>query len=277
MKPRFVALFVVLAFSVAPCGASAMTRDIMFPVAGTSTFSDDFHDPRGGGTRVHLGNDIMAEKWTPVVAATDGTIVYLVSPEASWGYAITLEDADGYQYRYLHINNDDPGTDDGVGGEEHAYAPGIAVGKNVKRGDVLGWVGDSGNAENVGAHLHFELREPDDHIAIDPYDSLLDAWKRGVSTATAPFATSTSPALRAVRPIVHASPKIGKRLAYGMKGKEVLILQEKLIELGYLHDAHATGYYGTLTKKAVLGFQKQHHLEQVGYVGAKTRALLNKS
>jgi len=83
-----------------------------------------------------------------------------------------LRDADGYQYNYIHLNNDTPGTDDGVGGYSNAFGPGIAQGARVTRGQVVGYVGDSGNAENIGPHLHFEIRLPDG-TAIDPYQSLL--------------------------------------------------------------------------------------------------------
>ena len=134
---------------------------------GPHSFSDDFGDTRSGG-REHLANDILADKMTPVVAAKDGIIRYIVIPEASWGYALYLEDADGWQYRYLHLNNDTPGTDDHDGGPENAYAPGIERGSRVVAGQHLGWVGDSGNAESTGSHLHFEMWTPD-HTAINPY------------------------------------------------------------------------------------------------------------
>ena len=62
---------------------------------------------------------------TPLVAVTDGTITYAPREERYWGYAIYLKGTDGYTYKYLHVNNDTPGTDDGNGGPTHAYAPGI--------------------------------------------------------------------------------------------------------------------------------------------------------
>jgi len=111
---------------------------------------------------------------TPLYSAINGHVQHINDPEETWGYAVTLEDADGYTYHYLHINNDNPGTDDGNGGTQYAYAPGIERGATVTKGQLIGWMGDSGNAEKVGAHLHFEIRLPD-HTAINPYASLMAA------------------------------------------------------------------------------------------------------
>jgi murein DD-endopeptidase MepM/ murein hydrolase activator NlpD len=93
--------------------------------------------------------------------------------EPYYGFMITLDGDDGYTYNYIHLNNDTPGTDDGQGGSANAYAPGIRQGVRVERGQHIAWVGDSGNAESVGAHLHFEIY--DGSTAIDPYESLLAA------------------------------------------------------------------------------------------------------
>src|SRR3989344_1899663 len=147
-------------FFAAYVPVSALVRPIVFPVVGTSSFQNDFADPRANGARTHLGVDIITAKMTPVVAAVDGTVTYAVYPQASWGYSISIRDTDGYQYRYLHLNNDTPGTDDGKGGEANAYASGIRRGAKVTKGQLIGWAGDSANAEATVSHLHFELRDP---------------------------------------------------------------------------------------------------------------------
>lgn len=152
---------------------SAEIRDIAFPVDGHVSFTDTFGEARSGG-RTHEGIDMLGEKMMPLLAAVDGRVVFAPMEERSWGYGIWIRDNEGYQYVYLHINNDTPGTDDGNGGAEHAYAPGIYEGATVTRGQLIGWMGDSGNAENVGAHLHFEIRTPQD-VAIDAYPSLIQA------------------------------------------------------------------------------------------------------
>ncbi len=167
---------------------TAETRDIFFPTEKTVVFSDDFGAPRSGHT--HEGVDMMGEKMMPLYAAVDG-VAYVVDPEASWGYEITLKDADGYIYNYIHVNNDTPGTDDDQGGTEYAYAPGIVDGARVTQGELVGWMGDSGDAETVGPHLHFEIREPDG-TAIDPFPSLAAALNAdGYDAAAAQEASPT--------------------------------------------------------------------------------------
>jgi hypothetical protein len=171
--------------SAMPAGAAWEIRDIAFPVEGDVRFSDDFGDPRYGHS--HEGNDLMGKKMQPLLAAVDGRVRSIEYPEASWGYAIVLEDADNYRYHYLHVNNDTPGTDDGAGGPENAYAPGIYERAYVRKGQLIGWMGDSGNAESAGPHLHFEIRRPD-RTAINPYESLLAASKSGTFDPAAALA-----------------------------------------------------------------------------------------
>jgi hypothetical protein len=148
-------------------------RDITFPVEGEVTFGDDFDDARSGG-RTHDATDIKGVKMQRLVSAVDGVVTYLPETEPSWGWGAWIRDADGYEYVYIHVNNDTPGTDDGVGGIDLAFAPEIRQGAHVTKGQFIGYMGDSGNAENVGPHLHFEIHAPDD-TAINPYYSLLAA------------------------------------------------------------------------------------------------------
>lgn len=156
--------------------ASTETRNIIFPVIGTVTYGDDFGDGRDGGKRSHEGNDLLGERMMPLVAAVDGTIRRVAYPQADYGYAVTIQDKDGYTYNYLHINNDTPGTDDGKGGGSTAYAVDIDDGNSVVAGQLIGWMGDSGNAEGTRAHLHFEIVRPD-RTPISPYNSLKAAKK----------------------------------------------------------------------------------------------------
>jgi len=147
-------------------------KDIYFPTDISFEFSDTFGADRYN--HFHEGTDIMGEQMAPLYAAVDGVVSYMVNPEGSWGYAITIKGSDDYTYHYLHINNDTPGTDDGNGGIKNAYAEGIERGVSVKRGQLIGYMGDSGNAESVGHHLHFEIRKPNNE-PINPYNSLLAA------------------------------------------------------------------------------------------------------
>ena len=137
-------------------------RPMMFPVLpdstlGKATWSDTYLAPRSGG-RLHEGQDLMGAKMLKLLAVTDGTIVEL-RHQAS-GNSLYLKGDDGYYYCYLHINNDDPGTDNGANQFKYAFAPGMAVGKRVLKGEHVAYLGDSGNAEATGSHCHFEIRMP---------------------------------------------------------------------------------------------------------------------
>src|SRR6185503_1724208 len=168
------------------------TRDIAFPVIGTVTYGDDFGDPRDGGKRAHEGNDILGKKMQQLVAAVDGTLDLVVYPEASWGYSITIEDKDGYKYNYLHMNNDTPGTDDAHGDGMNAYAIDILRGLPVVRGQFVGYMGDSGNAEGTSPHLHFEIRTPTGE-PLNPYQSLKAAPRLTAPVARPPLPNETLP------------------------------------------------------------------------------------
>jgi hypothetical protein len=76
----------------------------------------------------------------------------------------------------MHLNNDLPGTDSGHADWSYTLAPGIAEGAQVEAGQLIGWVGDSGNAEWTGSHTHFELHH--NGKAINPYPYLIRAWER---------------------------------------------------------------------------------------------------
>ncbi len=179
---------------------SAIVRAITFPTDSSLTFTDDYGDPRSGHS--HIGIDILGPKMMPLYAAVDGHVKFLVNPEASYGYEIVLQDADGWSYHYIHVNNDTPGTDDGQGGPEHAYAPGIVTGAAVQKGQLIGWMGDSGNAENIASHLHFEIHQPNDE-PIDPYQSLLAAAKVQKPAAYSPSAAlAASPTINVDKGLV---------------------------------------------------------------------------
>jgi hypothetical protein len=142
---------------------------LLFPVAGEHSYVDTFGAPRSGD-RSHQGTDIFADKGTPVVAAAGGTIIRAAIGDLSGRY-IVIEHEDGWLSYYLHLNNDTPGTDDGLGG---GWLAGIEAGATVAAGDSLDYIGDSGNAEDTPSHLHFELRAPDG-TAVNSYGHLLEA------------------------------------------------------------------------------------------------------
>jgi murein DD-endopeptidase MepM/ murein hydrolase activator NlpD len=137
-------------------------------------FSDTWGASRSGGRR-HQGTDVIAPKGTPVLAVADGFVEAMEDGRRS-GFYVRLRHADNWVTWYIHLNNDTPGTDDGAGGPAAAFAPGLEVGDFVQAGDVIGYTGDSGNAESRVAHTHFELQHNDRYR--NPYPYLRAAWDR---------------------------------------------------------------------------------------------------
>ncbi len=159
-----------------PADAQVETRPICYPMETRPLGANTYGDTRGGGTRSHEGHDIMGPKMVPMQAAADGVVEELVYNNAQ-GNRIAIRGPEGWRYVYLHVNNDTPGTDDGAATRNQVFAPGLVVGSQVRAGQVIAFNGDSGNAENSGAHLHFEIRRPGSghwsvSPSIDPYPSL---------------------------------------------------------------------------------------------------------
>jgi hypothetical protein len=145
---------------------------ITFPVSGHVTYSDDFGDCRSGCSRSHQGNDLLGKKLMKEVAASDGTIAWVHADNSGTaGNMLQLTGKDGWVYWYIHINNDTPGTDDGKNPKKWRLAPGIREGTKVKAGQLIAYMGDSGDAEGTQPHLHFEIHKPDG-TPINPYTSL---------------------------------------------------------------------------------------------------------
>jgi murein DD-endopeptidase MepM/ murein hydrolase activator NlpD len=175
--------------------AAAEVRPICFPVeGGTSgaTWTDSFGDPRGTG-RTHEGQDLMsvgAKKMRNLLSAVDGTVREIVFDNAN-GNRLVIQDAEGWFYVYIHVNNDTPGTDDGNAARDQVFAAGLAVGQRVTRCQPVAFMGDSGNAEGANPHLHFEIRQPSTNsnswawssaTPINPHESL----QASVGAAPAP-------------------------------------------------------------------------------------------
>lgn len=163
---------------VAPATADEGFEFTYFPHEGLDVdFANDWGRPRDDGARTHKGNDIFSPKMTPVVAVADGFVTF-VGKSNRPGYQVRLRHANGWDTWYFHLNNDTPGTDDNRGGVEHAFAEGLEKGMFVAAGTVIGYVGDSGNAEHTEPHTHFELHSYGK--AVNPYRYLRAAWIRQV-------------------------------------------------------------------------------------------------
>lgn len=123
-------------------GVAGRSAALVMPVAGypVAKLHQDWGDPREGGARRHQGLDIMAPAGTPVVAAFGGTIEKLFE-SGRGGHTLYIRSPDQrWSLYYAHLQG---------------YAPGLAEGELVKQGQVVGYVGDSGNAGAGNTHLHF--------------------------------------------------------------------------------------------------------------------------
>jgi murein DD-endopeptidase MepM/ murein hydrolase activator NlpD len=122
----------------------AGAKMLMVPVAGVprDAIRDSWGDPRDNGLRAHHGTDVIAPANTPVLAAAAGRIEKLWTSVAG-GTALYVRSPDrAWTYYYAHLAR---------------YAPGLREGQVVKAGDLLGFVGDTGNAGPGNFHLHFGL------------------------------------------------------------------------------------------------------------------------
>jgi murein DD-endopeptidase MepM/ murein hydrolase activator NlpD len=151
--------------TVEPEPAPLAEGSLEFPVLLLSRvrLQDSFRDPRANGERTHEAIDIMAPRFTPVRAASDGVVARLSSGGAGGLAIYQLDPTGGYYFYYAHLE---------------AYAPGVKEGLSVRRGDVIGYVGTTGNAPRTAPHLHFAIyRVRDRHRwwagrAINPYPLL---------------------------------------------------------------------------------------------------------
>jgi murein DD-endopeptidase MepM/ murein hydrolase activator NlpD len=119
-------------------------RGLDVPVEGIDRddLHDTFSDRRGIG-RKHEALDIMAPRGTPVVAVEDGTVVKLFLSQGGGGITIYQFDPSmRYSYYYAHLDR---------------YATGLKEGQSVRRGQVIGYVGSTGNASPNAPHLHFGI------------------------------------------------------------------------------------------------------------------------
>ena len=134
----------------------------IFPIAAPASFVSSFADPRSGG-RSHAGNDLFAERGAPLVAVDDGQIRSGRDPLG--GNILNLYATDGTRYYYAHLD----AFTDGTATLTDPPAP-----RMVRAGDVVGFLGSTGNAAATPPHVHFEIH-PGNGPAIDPFPALQNA------------------------------------------------------------------------------------------------------
>ena len=151
-------------------GAPAKPQ-LVFPVVGPVTYQDDFGDARSDGPP-HPGNDILAPRKAIAVAAESGKVKFWTT-SATAGCMLYLYGDSGTTYEYIHLNNDVGKGNDNKGKcvAGTSYAPGLKDGARVQAGQQVGFVGDSGDANGIHPHLHFEVH-PKGGKAVDPYPYL---------------------------------------------------------------------------------------------------------
>ena len=138
-----------------------ITGPFVFPVFGTASFSDDFGAPRQIGA--HQGNDVFAPFGAPVVAVADGVVEKVGTLPIS-GNRLWIRADTGDTFFYAHLSS---------------FAPAAVNGRRVKAGALLGFVGNTGDAEPTPPHVHFEIH-PGDGSATDPL-KILTAWQSNPS------------------------------------------------------------------------------------------------
>ncbi|NIK01388.1 M23 family metallopeptidase [Xanthomonas cannabis] len=131
------------AASAPTADASATGAGLLIPVQGIGReqLQDTFTDARSEG-RVHDAIDILAPTGTPVLAVADGTVEKLFNSERGGLTVYQFAPGGTYCYYYAHLER---------------YADGLAETQSIKRGQVIGYVGSTGNANPAAPHLHFEI------------------------------------------------------------------------------------------------------------------------
>jgi murein DD-endopeptidase MepM/ murein hydrolase activator NlpD len=169
---RYNSREVVRKSTIAPSAQTSKTRDREFadraralfeplsmlrmPVVGVRGFEldDSWHAPRDGGVRVHKGIDIFAPRGTQVIAVADG-IISFIGDQPKGGHCIWLTTESGTSFYYAHLDR---------------WAPGLYEGMEVQSGDLIGFVGNTGNAVHTPSHLHFAINQNDEMV--NPYPIL---------------------------------------------------------------------------------------------------------
>jgi murein DD-endopeptidase MepM/ murein hydrolase activator NlpD len=151
--------------AIADAELRALAAQLIVPVQGVrpKELHDTYTAPRGGGSRSHEALDILAPRGTPVLSATDG-VLRKFHDSAAGGLMVYAGDAtDRFVLMYGHLDR---------------YADGIVEGQPLRRGQVIGYVGTTGNAPAGTPHLHFAIARGQPSVAwwrgtpVDPYPLL---------------------------------------------------------------------------------------------------------
>lgn len=140
---------------------ATLSAELMIPVPGVkaSDLRDTFNEMRGGGTRKHEALDIMAPRGTPVLSASAGRVLKLHDSKDGGLMVYAADASNRFVLMYAHLDH---------------YADGLQDGQPLRQGQVIGYVGSTGDAAPDAPHLHFAIAHPRDvklwwtGSAIDP-------------------------------------------------------------------------------------------------------------
>lgn len=190
---------------------AAIAKELYFPVAGSrSNIGSEWGAERDGGRRRHEGIDIFADKGTPLVAISDGVIEFVGNDELG-GKTITLQPDDyAWEAYYAHLDKQ--------------Y---VSNGQRVKKGQLIGTVGNTGNAKTTPPHLHFGIYT--ESGAIDPLPYVKSSPKLSSPVAVDKSETQTTSTKRSSKnSSVKKSPD-GKILEREVKTAATRIITGELL------------------------------------------------
>lgn len=247
---------------------------ILFGVTPDNLYSS-FGDPRSGG-RTHEGLDIMAPRGAPVVTPTDAVVIRTGVGDTAGNYVYTANPG-GETFAYMHLNE----------------IANINEGDELQKGELIGYVGNTGNASGGATHLHFEIRDND--VATDPYprltrifplkdkieylknilnntddeeklaESMVILYRKELISAQALDIALPTSIIKALANKIIIS--ITRTLRIGSVGDDVKLLQTTL-------GISADGSFGPKTKAAVVAFQISKGLTPDGVLGPMLYAAL---
>jgi peptidoglycan hydrolase-like protein with peptidoglycan-binding domain len=269
---------------------------VLFGIA-IKDISPNFGDPRSGG-RTHEGEDIMAVKGTPIVSPTPAVVLRTGVGETEGNYVYTANPG-GETFVYMHLDR---------------IGEGVGSGLVLSQGSLIGYVGNTGNASGGAAHLHFEIHNSSG-IPTNPFprltgefslqekisylstiltqtsDSALPQFLVSNFRATFVSALASNIALPAsIINLLASAPETptptgslpAGDLDIGSSGAKVIELQKYLIQAASgtaatrLTSTGATGYFGAITKSALMEYQTSMGISPSnGYYGSTTREFIS--
>lgn len=255
-------------------------ENLKVPVLGVavSQLSDTWGDARSNG-RTHEGIDIMAPRGTPVISPTKAVVSEIGYGALGGNYVYTIN-PDGERFYFAHLDG---------------YAEGLVKGKVLEAGDVIGYVGNTGNASGGATHLHFGIYSGG---ASNPYPRLTVNWttdelaaikaKIGGAVSAVMTTPTTQPVSSTKTIATSAAPyslsSLTRDLTLGSTGQDVKILQQFLNTHGAViattgagSPGNETSYFGQATRAALAKYQTMKNISPaVGYFGPLTRTIVAK-